>query len=131
MKPRPTFQDRWHTHVFALLSGEAGSNHLAQDYWPIEDLWSLQEPVRFRWLKLFWVYSASVFVQMVLPALLSVAIVLLFKTDVHHAWWIVVLGIGLVAALAYGAIFSTTTCFDLWRHNRSVGHSGSEKSPPD
>lgn len=112
------YRDNWLRHLMAPFTGEGLSNALARDFWRAdEDLWSVEHDVRWRWLKLIWVYSASVVSQGTFVLGIAFAVINLFKPVSLPTWWI---GIGgVTAALLLFAVFvATASWLDIWRVRR-------------
>jgi hypothetical protein len=112
------YKDNWLRHLFAPLTGEGLSNALARDFWSHEDLWTSEQAVRCRWIKLVWVYSASAVTQVMFPLMVAAAIVSLFK-EVPLKWWAIGVGGGTGLAVLFGVLFATTSLIDVYRRVRS------------
>jgi hypothetical protein len=97
-----SYSENWLRHLFAPLTGEGLSNHLARDFWIEEDLWNPSQAIRRRFLKLWWVYSASTIAQIALPLTVTAFIINIFE-DVSFKWWAIAVGgtttLGLIFAL--------------------------------
>jgi hypothetical protein len=115
------YSDNWLRHLMAPFTGEGLSNTLARDFWRSdEDLWSVEQPVDLRWLKLVWVYTASVVSQGTFAMLIIGAIICLFK-DVPLIWWLISVGGVTVAMLLFAVLVATSTYVDIWRARRRSG----------
>jgi hypothetical protein len=112
------YKDNWLRHLFAPMTGEGFSNALAHDFWPREDLWSAEQTVRYRWVKLVWVYSASAMTQVVFLGLIATAIVSWFK-DLPSGWLVIGVGGGTGLAMILAVLFATTSWIDVYRRSRS------------
>jgi hypothetical protein len=104
------YKDNWLRHLFAFATGEGYSDKLARDFWD-EDLWGPNKPIRWRWLKLVWVYSVSVLAQVTLPLLVGYTVINLFKA-IPFRWWMI--GVGGVSAggLVFAILFAATAYID-------------------
>lgn len=112
------YSDNWLRHLAAPFTGEGLSNALARDFWRSdEDLWSVEHPVNWRWLKLMWVYAASVVSQATFSLLVAAAIISLFKEVPLKWWWIAVGGVT-VMMLLFAVLVATSTYIDIWRVSR-------------
>ena len=112
------YRDNWLRHLMAPFTGEGGSNALARDFWRAdEDLWTVEHDVRWRWLKLVWVYSASVVSQVTFVGVIAFAIIGLFKLVSLPTWWIGVGGVT-AAGLLFAVVIATASWFDIWRFRR-------------
>lgn len=112
------YRDNWLRHLMAPLTGEGLSNALARDFWRTdEDLWSVQQFVPWRWLKLLWVYAASAICQLTAALLLVFAGINLYD-PVPLKWWWIGVGGATVAMLLFAAVIATATCIDIWRIRR-------------
>lgn len=111
------YRDNWLRHFFACLTGEGGSKVLARDFCS-EDLWEPNKLVRWRWLKLVWVYSLSVLTQITLLLLVLAAVISLFR-PVPLRWWLI--GVGGVSAVSwvFAVLFATAEWIDLRRKSTS------------
>jgi hypothetical protein len=90
------YRDNWLRHLIAPLTGEGLSDTLARDFWHVdEDLWSIEHDVRWRWLKLVWVYSASVVAQLTFASVIGYLAIGLVKPIDSATWWV---GVGGVTA---------------------------------
>ena len=66
------YRSNWLRHTLAPLTGEGLNQHLLRHFWrQSEDLWSATANVSNRWLKLLYVYFASVGSQMIVPLFLG------------------------------------------------------------
>lgn len=101
-----SYRKNWLNHFFAVLYGKGLSKELAQDFWSSENLWCAKELVRWRWVKLLWVYWLSSLAQLVLPL---VVIGLAYKVF-SSAALILGIGFGLVASV-FCAFFAATIDF--------------------
>ena len=112
------YSDNWFRHLMAPFTGEGLSNALARDFWrDDEDLWSVEQSVEWRWLKLLWVYAASVVSQVTLVLLVVVAIISLFD-EVPLKWWWISVGGGTAAMLLFAVLCATSAALDIWRIRR-------------
>ena len=117
------YRDNWLRHLLAPMTGEGLSNTLARDFWSHEDLWSAAHVVRYRWVKLVWVYGVSAVAQMTLPLLVAVAIINVFKS-VPFEWWLICVGGGTAFAMALAVLFATTSWIDVGRQSKRSGRNG-------
>ena len=102
----------------APLMGEGLSDALARDFWRVdEDLWSAERPVRFRWLKLVWVYMASVVAQCTFALLLIMFVISLFE-KVPPVWWLISVGGVTCGMLLFSILVATSTWIDICRVGR-------------
>jgi hypothetical protein len=112
------YSDNWLRHLMAPFTGEGLSNALARDFWRSdEDLWSIERPVDWRWLKLMWVYAASVVSQGTFVLLIAMAVISFFK-EVPLMWWWISVGGMTVAMLLFAVLVATSTYIDIWRARR-------------
>lgn len=112
------YSDNWLRHLMAPFIGEGLSNALARDFWRSdEDLWSVERPVNLRWLKLMWVYAASVVSQSTFALMIAAAIISLFD-DVPLKWWWISVGGVTVAMLLFAVFVATSTHIDISRARR-------------
>lgn len=112
------YRDNWLRHLLAPFTGEGLSNFLARDFWSRqEDLWEPAAPVRWRWVKLVWVYAASVFAQFTFAIIIAGTVIEFFKDVPAYLWWIVVGG-GTAAMLLFAILVATATYVDIRRKAR-------------
>lgn len=104
------YKNNWLRHLFAFATGEGYSDELARDFCH-EDLWEPSKPVRWRWLKLVWVYSVSVLAQVTLTGLVVGVLVSLFKPAPPHVW-LFFIGGATMLGLIFAILFATTACID-------------------
>lgn len=109
------FKDNWPLHLTIALTGDWLDDKLAQDFWPAE-LFNYKSMVRYHLLKLVWVYSVSVLVQITLP----VSVVMMLAERYHDDsfdWGWVLMALGIVTALAwpFAVIIAIATWVDLKR----------------
>lgn len=113
--------ENWLNHLAAPLTGEGLSKRLASDFWPSEDLWNSNMAITRRWLKLIWVYSASVVAQLTLSSLIAVALIDLLYRDVPYIWWLITIGGGTTIMLLLAVIIATATYVSVVRKTQLKG----------
>ena len=112
------YRKNWLRHLMAPFIGEGLSNVLARDFWrDDEDLWSVEQPVDWRWLKLLWVYAASVVSQVTVVLSIAAATIGFFK-EIPLKWWWISVGGATAAMLLFAVLVATCTYIDIWRIRR-------------
>jgi hypothetical protein len=115
------YRDNWLRHLLAPVCGEGLSNTLARDFWrDDEDLWNPQSDVQWRWLKLMWVYAASVATQGTFALVIAAMIVSVFK-EVPFVWWLIGVGGTTAVLLLFSTLVASLTWVDIWRARRRGG----------
>lgn len=105
----PEYLNNCLRHFVAPLTGEGLSDRLARDFWPSEDIWSSDRQIRLRWLKLSYVYSASVVAQLTIPLTVAFIVIHLFVRPLSFRWWLIGVGGITVLLLTFAVLVATLT----------------------
>ena len=109
----------WLSHLTAVLSADAFSHELAQDFWT-ESLFNPRTKIRNRWAKLLWVFSLSGFLHLtVITVALAIPITLYRNGGTDWTWSLIVIGAVAVFAQATAAVVASAVWLDLKRHEGS------------
>lgn len=113
-----SYWDRWGCHAIAPFTGEGFSDKLARDFWLAgENLWSPEDKISWRWLKLLWVYSASAVAQICVPGcLVLMGLEALSISKVSF-------GYGLIGGAAIGFFFAVLIATVRWISIRRARNS--------
>lgn len=101
------FVENWPGHLAAPFTGNGWSIELARDFWPSEDLWSAEQPVKRRWLKLCYVYLLSTLSQVTFALVVATALIDLFYRPVPLKWWLIGVGGPTLFGFFLSIVFAT------------------------
>jgi hypothetical protein len=114
------YRQNWVRHLLAPLAGECWNKELARDFcWIDEDLWEATKSIKWRLLKLTWVYSVCVVTQITMPAILFIAVANLFFKKIPLQGWVAGVAVGSAIAFVYAVLHSIVTYLWLLKKSRS------------
>ncbi len=112
------YGDNWLQHLTAPLTGRGGSKTLARDFWPSEDLWNPELPIRRRYLKLVWVYALSVLTQFSVLSFVICILIHFFYKPLPFKFWMIIVGGGTIILWAFLSLIAVAECVGIARNTR-------------